>query len=89
VLSTFAGIDSLAVNGLILPIEAFTVPFDHFVLILFLQREANYKCDNTDNNENAIEVCQELTIQASATGVIGVKYPRYRGLLVTAQMFWI
>jgi hypothetical protein len=37
--STSAGIDGLAVNGLVLPVEAFTVPLDHFVLILFLQRE--------------------------------------------------
>jgi hypothetical protein len=56
-----AGIDGPTVNGLILPVEAFTVPFDHFFLILLLQREANYKCDNIDNNENATKVYQELT----------------------------
>jgi hypothetical protein len=48
-----AGIESLAINGLILPIEVFTMPFDHFILILFLQGGGNYKCDNTDNSENA------------------------------------
>jgi hypothetical protein len=67
--STFAGIDGPTVNGLILSVEAFIVSFDHFVLILFLQREANCKHDNTDNNENATKVCQELTTRASAIGV--------------------
>jgi hypothetical protein len=43
------------------------VSFDHFVLILFLQREGNCKHDNTNNSENATKVCQELTNQASAT----------------------
>jgi hypothetical protein len=64
-----AGIDGPTVNGLVLPVEAFTILFDHFFLILFLQREANCKCDNTDNNENTITVRQELTSRASATGV--------------------
>jgi hypothetical protein len=59
--SASAGIDSLAINGLILPVEAFTVLLDHFVLTLFLQREANYKGDNTDNSENATKLYQELT----------------------------
>jgi hypothetical protein len=59
--SASAGIDSLAVNGLILPVKAFTVLLDHFVLTLFLQREANYKGDNTDNSENATKLYQELT----------------------------
>jgi hypothetical protein len=68
-LFTSAGIDGSAVNGLVLPVEAFTVLFDHFFLILFLQREVNCKCDNTNNNENATKVCQELTNRASATGV--------------------
>jgi hypothetical protein len=45
---TSVGIDGPTVNGLVLPVEAFIVSFDHFFLILFLQREANYKCDNTD-----------------------------------------
>jgi hypothetical protein len=54
-------IDSLVVNGLVLPVETFIVPFDHFVLILFLQIEINCKCENADNNENATKVCQELT----------------------------
>jgi hypothetical protein len=36
--SASVGIDRLVVNGLILPVEAFTVLLDHFVLILFLQR---------------------------------------------------
>jgi hypothetical protein len=39
------------VNGLLLVVEAFTVFFDHFFLILFLQREGNCKCDNTNNSE--------------------------------------
>jgi hypothetical protein len=67
--SASSGIDNLAVNGLILLVEAFTVSFDHFILILFLQIEANCKCDNTDNSENATKICQELTSQASATRV--------------------
>jgi hypothetical protein len=62
-------IDGPTINGLILLVEAFTTPFYHFILILFLQREANCKCDNTDNNQNTIKVCQELTSRASATGV--------------------
>jgi hypothetical protein len=66
---TFAGIDDPTVNGFVLPVEAFTVPFDHFFLILFLQREANCKHDNTDNNENATKVFQELISRASAIGV--------------------
>jgi hypothetical protein len=66
---TSAGIDSMAVNGFILPVKAFTMSFDHFVLILFLQSEANHKCDNIDNNKNAIKVCKELTGRASVTGV--------------------
>jgi hypothetical protein len=67
--SASTSIDGLAINGLILPVKAFTISFDHFVLILFLQREANCKCDNTDNNKNATKVCQELSSRASATGV--------------------
>jgi hypothetical protein len=59
--SAFVGIDGPAVNGILLVVEAFTVLFDHFFLILFLQRETNYKCDNTNNNENVTKVCQELT----------------------------
>jgi hypothetical protein len=43
--------------------------FDHFFHILFLQREANCKRDNTDNHKNAIKVCQELTSRTFATGV--------------------
>jgi hypothetical protein len=34
--STSAGIDGPVVNGLLLIVEAFTVLFDHFFLILFL-----------------------------------------------------
>jgi hypothetical protein len=64
-----AGIDGPTVNGLVLPVEAFTMSFNHFVLIFFLQREANFKCDNTNNIGNATKVCQELTSRASATGV--------------------
>jgi hypothetical protein len=52
------GIDCLVVNGLLLVVEAFTVFFDHLFLILFLQREANCKRDNTDNSENVTKVCQ-------------------------------
>jgi hypothetical protein len=58
--STFVGIDGLAVNGLILVVEAIAILFDHFFLILLLQRESNCKCDNTDNSENVTKVCQEL-----------------------------
>jgi hypothetical protein len=50
------GIDNLTVNGLVLPIEIFTVPFDHFILILFLQGGGNCKCDNTDKSENSTKV---------------------------------
>jgi hypothetical protein len=67
--STSAGIDGPVVNGLILIVEAFTVLFDHFFLVLFLQRETNYKHDSINNSENVIKVCQELTSRASATGV--------------------
>jgi hypothetical protein len=74
-----AGIDSLAVNGLLLRDEAFTVLFDHFFLILFLQREVNCKRDNTDNSENATKVCHELTSQASATRVRNL--PGFEGSL--------
>jgi hypothetical protein len=73
------GIKSLAIDGLILPVEAFTVPFDHFVLILFLQRQGNCKGDNTNNSENATKVCQELTSRASATGVHNLS--RFEGSL--------
>jgi hypothetical protein len=47
-----AGIDSLAVDGLLLVVEASTILFDHFFLILFLQRETTCKCDNTNNSKN-------------------------------------
>jgi hypothetical protein len=60
---------STTLQLIILLVEAFTVPFDHFILILFLQREAKCKRDNTDNSENAPKVCQELTSRASTTGV--------------------
>jgi hypothetical protein len=53
-----AVIDGLAINGLLLVVEAFTVFFHYFFLILFLQGEANYKCDNTNNSENVIKVYQ-------------------------------
>jgi hypothetical protein len=57
---------SASIDGsIVLPVKA----FDHFILILFLQREVNCKHDNTDNNENGTKVCQELTSRASATGV--------------------
>jgi hypothetical protein len=41
-------INGLAVNGLLLVLEAFAMFFDHFFLILFLQEEANCKRDNTN-----------------------------------------
>jgi hypothetical protein len=56
--SAYAGMDGSANNGLVLVVEAFTVLFDYFFLILFLQREANCKHDNTDNSENVNKVCQ-------------------------------
>jgi hypothetical protein len=61
--SASAGINNPAINGLILPVETFTVLLDHFVLILFLQREANYKCDNTDNSENATKVHKNSQVE--------------------------
>jgi hypothetical protein len=67
--STSAGIDGPSINELVLIVEAFAVLFDHFFLILFLQIEANYKRDNTDNNENVTKVFQALTSKASSTGV--------------------
>jgi hypothetical protein len=54
-----ASIDILAVNGLVLLVEAFTMSFDHFILILFLQKEENCKRDHTDNSKNATKICQE------------------------------
>jgi hypothetical protein len=51
-------IDGPTINGLLLEVEAFAMFFDHLFLILFLQREANCKCDNTDNSENVTKVCQ-------------------------------
>jgi hypothetical protein len=50
-------IDGPAVNGLLI-VEAFTMFFHHFFLILFLQGEANCKYDNTNNSENVTKVCQ-------------------------------
>jgi hypothetical protein len=55
--SASAVIDGSAVNGHLV-VEAFTVFFYHFFLILFLQRETNCKRDNTDNSENVTKVCQ-------------------------------
>jgi hypothetical protein len=51
-------IDGPTVNGLLLVVEVFIMFFDHFFLILFLQREANCKRDNTDNSENVTKVYQ-------------------------------
>jgi hypothetical protein len=48
--SASADIDNLTVNGIILPVKAFNVSFDHFLLIIFLQKEVNSKYDNTDNS---------------------------------------
>jgi hypothetical protein len=67
--STSVGIDSLAINELVLPVEVFTMLLDHFILILVLQRETNYKHDNTDNSKNTAKVYQELTSRACATRV--------------------
>jgi hypothetical protein len=67
--SASASIDDPIINELLLIVEAFTVLFDHFFLILFLQRETNYKCDDTNNSENVTKVCQEHTSRASTTGV--------------------
>jgi hypothetical protein len=55
---TSAGIDGSIINGLLLVVEVFDILFDHFFLILFLQREANFKLDKTDNSENITNVCQ-------------------------------
>jgi hypothetical protein len=55
--STSAIIDGPVVNGLLLVVEAFAVFFNHFFLILFLQRETNRKRDNIDNGENVRKVC--------------------------------
>jgi hypothetical protein len=65
--SASTGIDGPTINGLVLVVEAFTVLFDHFFLILFLQREANRKCENTDYSENVTNVYQELTNRTSTT----------------------
>jgi hypothetical protein len=54
--STSVGIDNLAINGLVLQVEAFIVLLDHFILILLLQREANCKRENTYNSENTTKV---------------------------------
>jgi hypothetical protein len=59
--SASVGIHSLVINGLVLLVEVFTMPLDHFLLILVIQREANCKHDNTDNSENATKVYLELT----------------------------
>jgi hypothetical protein len=56
--SDSAVIDGPTNNGLLLVVEAFAVFFDHFFLILFLQREANCKCDNANNSENVTKLCQ-------------------------------
>jgi hypothetical protein len=56
--SISAFIDGLVINGLILIVEALTVFFDHFFLLLFVQGEPNCKRDNTDNSENVTKVCQ-------------------------------
>jgi hypothetical protein len=56
--SASAIIDDPTVNGLIIVVEAFAVFFHHFILILFLQGEANCKRDNIDNSENVTKVWQ-------------------------------
>jgi hypothetical protein len=47
-----------ATTVLLLIVEAFIMFFDNFFLILFMQREVNCKCDNTDNSENVTKVYQ-------------------------------
>jgi hypothetical protein len=66
---TSIGIENIVVNGLILPVELFSILLDHFLLILILQREATRKYDNIDNSENTIKVYQELISRACATEV--------------------
>jgi hypothetical protein len=66
--SASGGIDSLAVNGLVLAVKNFTMPFDHFVLLLF-HWSAQLVRDNTSNSENATKIYKELMSRASATGV--------------------
>jgi hypothetical protein len=56
--SASAVIDGPAVNELLLIVEVLALFFDQFFLILFLQGEANYKRDNTNNSENVTKVCQ-------------------------------
>jgi hypothetical protein len=58
--------------------------FDHFFLIFFLQREVNCKCDNTDNNENATKICQELNSRDSSTRVHNLS--RFKGSLPLWKM---
>jgi hypothetical protein len=55
--SASAAIGDPTINGLLLVVEVFTVFFDHFLLILFLQ-EVNCKRDNTDKSKNITKVCQ-------------------------------
>jgi hypothetical protein len=66
---TSIGIDSLAINGIVLPVEAFTVLLIHFILILFLKIKTNCKRNNNNNSRNATKVYEELTSRASATRV--------------------
>jgi hypothetical protein len=48
--SASAVIDGPTINELLLVVEAFAMFFHHLFFILFLQGEANYKQDNTDNS---------------------------------------
>jgi hypothetical protein len=73
--SAFAVIDGPTVNGLLLIVEAFTVFFDHFFLIFFLQEETNYKCDNTDNSKDVIKVCPLLLWPLFNTFIFGGRWP--------------
>jgi hypothetical protein len=56
--SASAVIDGLTIYGLLLVVKAFAIFFDHFFLIVFLQREVNCKRDNINNSENVTKVCQ-------------------------------
>jgi hypothetical protein len=56
-------IDSSSINELLLVVEAFAVFFDHFFCIHFLLREANCKCDNTDNSENVTKVVNNSPVE--------------------------
>jgi hypothetical protein len=55
--SASAVIDNPTVTGLLLVVEVIAVFFYHFFLILFLQEEANCKCDNSNKSKYVTKVC--------------------------------